>query len=128
MKFVPKCSLITFTDKSGSSCIRIGAVPALLSETSSHSLINLSISFFKDDSLTPSAAVLTITPNPSGFIFLIILSSLFLSSSGSLLEIPFVFEFGIKTKYLPGKDICPVSLAPFSVSYTHLTLPTKAKV
>ena len=35
-----------------------------------------SISLFNEDSLTPSAAVLTITPKPSGFIFLIILSKM----------------------------------------------------
>ena len=109
-----KCSLMTFIEISGSSWIRTGAVPESLLVVASHSLINLSISFLSDSSLTPSAAVLTITPNPSGLIFLMILSRRLLSSSGSLREIPFVLEFGIKTRYLPGNDIWPVSLAPFS--------------
>ena len=114
LKFELKCSLITFIDISGSSWIKTGELPESFEEVFSHSLINLSISFLSDSSLTPSAAVLTITPNPSGLIFRIILSNLLRSSSGNLLDIPFVFELGISTKYLPGNEICPVSLAPFS--------------
>ena len=57
---------MTLIEISGSSWIRTGALPESLLEVASHSLINLSISFLSDSSLTPSAAVLTITPNPSG--------------------------------------------------------------
>ena len=50
-------------------------------------------------------------------------SNLDLSSSESLLEIPLVFELGIRTRYLPGREIWPVNRAPFSpiASFTTCT-------
>ncbi|MNT79912.1 hypothetical protein D3C72_2193030 [compost metagenome] len=62
----------------------------------------------------PSAEVLIIAPVPSGRLFFIIYSNLFLSSKFIIFcDIVIIDELGVNTKYLLGILICVDILAPF---------------